>query len=278
MIAKTVTGKDFEGALTYGAGLRSGREKTPGEAPLLVVANVIPGSPQEMAREMQSIAGLSRKIRKPVWHTVLSWKAGEVISQAQKVTAARRYCELIGAPIDRHQVVVYEHRDKQHAHIHIYLNRVPVDGGPALRTNNNYYRQPGIVRQISQELGLQPLPERRRRQELDPKKAALREQVRQMLGEIFSRPERGGEQWLKAQLHPRRVQARFRHDRGGILRGVSFEVEGVRVRGQEVGFPAARLREVLRPAAARERAVAPPAGTTPSLKPLAQNRRKGPRL
>nr|GFD48692.1 hypothetical protein [Tanacetum cinerariifolium] len=74
MIAKTNTGSDFEGALTYGAGQRKGRGKEPDEAPLLVVANVIPGSPKEMAQDMQAVAGTSKKIRKPVWHTVLSWK------------------------------------------------------------------------------------------------------------------------------------------------------------------------------------------------------------
>lgn len=244
MIAKTVTGKDFEGALLYGAGLRQGRGKAPGEAPLLVVSNVIPGSPGEMAREMRAIAGLSKKIRKPVWHTVLSWKAGEEVSLAKKVAAARRYCELIGAPISRHQVVVYEHRDKQHAHIHIYLNRVPIDGGPALRTDNNFYRQPAITRQICQELGLQPLPERRRIiRDLDPRKEACRQQVSQALQQIFSQPDRGGEEWLAAQLHQRQISVRYTHDRGGTLRGVSFEVSGVRVRGQEVGYKGGQLRQ-----------------------------------
>jgi len=244
MIAKTTTGSDFEGALTYGAGQRRGKGKEPGEAPLLVVSNVIPGSPAEMAQEMKGIASRSRKVQKPVWHTVLSWKEGEEVSQAQKVAAARRYCELIGAPIDRHQVVVYEHRDKKHAHVHIYLNRVPIDGGPALRTDNNFYRQPAITRQISQELGMQPIPERRRSiKDLDPKKEAVREQVSQALREAFAQAQRGGEEWLAAHLQQQQISVRYTHDKGGTLRGVSFELHGVGVKGQEVGFKGARLRE-----------------------------------
>ncbi|GAB3323282.1 hypothetical protein GCM10027511_32070 [Hymenobacter humi] len=244
MIAKTTTGSDFEGALTYGAGQRKGKGKEPGEAPLLVVSNVIPGSPKEMAQEMKSIASQSKKIRKPVWHTILSWTEGEAVSLQQKVAAARRYCELIGAPIDRHQVVVYEHRDKKHAHVHIYLNRVPIDGGPALRTDNNFYRQPAITRQISQELGMQPLPERRRSiKDLDPKKEAAREQVGQALKHLFSLPDRGGEEWLAAQLLNQQISVRYTHDRGGTLRGVSFEWSGIRVKGQEAGYKAGQLRE-----------------------------------
>ncbi|UYZ65317.1 relaxase/mobilization nuclease domain-containing protein [Hymenobacter weizhouensis] len=246
MIAKTTTGSDFEGALTYGAGQRQGRGKEPGEAPLLVVANVIPGSPKEMAQDMQAVAARSKRVQKPVWHTVLSWKAGEVVSQAQKVAAAKRYCELMGAPIDRHQVVVYEHRDKKHAHVHIYLNRVPIDGGPALRTDNNFYRQPAITRQISQELGMDPLPERRRSlKALDPTKEAARQRVSQALAQLLRQTDRAGEQWLALQLQKLAIEIRYTHDKGGVLRGVSFEMDGVALRGQEVGYKGAQLREAL---------------------------------
>ena len=41
-----------------------------------------------MAQDMQAVAARSKRVRKPVWHTVLSWKAGEAVSQAQKVAAA----------------------------------------------------------------------------------------------------------------------------------------------------------------------------------------------
>ena len=62
MIAKTTTGNDFEGALTYGAGQRQGRGKEPGEAPLLVVANIIPGSPKEMAQDMRAVFRPVRRV------------------------------------------------------------------------------------------------------------------------------------------------------------------------------------------------------------------------
>lgn len=289
MIAKTTTGSDFEGALTYGAGQRPGKGKEPGEAPLLVVSNVIPGSPIEMAQEMKGTAGRSRKVQKPVWHTVLSWKEGEEVSQAQKVAAAQRYCELIGAPIARHQVVVYEHRDKKHAHVHIYINRVPIDGGPALRTDNNFYRQPAISKQISQELGMQLIPERRRSiKDLDPKKEAARERVSQAVQQAFSQAKRGGEEWLAAHLQLQQIRVRYTYDKGGTLRGVSFELNGVGVKGQEVGFKAAQLRkafaelpihQVAQGVFKSENALLPPVGTDAkpgSQKPVKPAQIKGP--
>ncbi|MDF7813934.1 relaxase/mobilization nuclease domain-containing protein [Hymenobacter sp. YC55] len=244
MIAKTTTGSDFEGALTYGAGKREGKKKEPDQASLLIAINIIPGNPRSMAQQMQATANLSVKIQKPVWHTILSWKAGEAVTFEQKIAAAKRYCELIGAPVKRHQVVVYEHLDKRHAHLHLYLNRVPIDSGPALRTDNNFYRQPAIIRQISQELGMLPLPERRHSiKDLNPAREAARVRLVQALQCILKAEQRGGIDWFTQQLAKERIAVRFTHDRGGVLRGVSFEVNGVALKGREVGYKAAELRQ-----------------------------------
>ncbi|GAB3327567.1 hypothetical protein GCM10027511_37570 [Hymenobacter humi] len=275
MIAKTVTGSDFEGALTYGAGLRKGKAKEPGEVQPLYISNVVAASPQLMAQQMQSVAAESKRIQKPVWHTVLSWKAGEVVTEAQKVAAVKRYCELMGAPVDRHQVVVYEHKDKKHAHVHIYLNRVPVDGGPALRTSNNFYRQPAITKQISQELGMQPIPERRQSiKDVDPSKELARGAIQQAVQRLLAEQGRGGEQWFQEKLRQQQIDVRYTHDKGGILRGVSFELNGVAVKGQEVGCKGADLRESFQ-------------GTTPQVpvqqapvpdQPKSGQKKRGPRL
>ncbi|AYA39093.1 hypothetical protein D3Y59_18080 (plasmid) [Hymenobacter oligotrophus] len=41
------------------------------------------------------------------------------------------------------------------------------------------------------------------------------------------------------------IEIRYTHDKGGVLRGVSFETGGVAFRGQEVGYKGAQLREAL---------------------------------
>ena len=93
---------------------------------------------------------------------------------------------------------------------------------------------------------MEPLPERRRSlKDLDPTKEAARELVGRTLQRMLALPSRGGEEWLAAQLRQELIAVRYTHDRGGVLRGVSFEVNGVAVRGQEVGYKAAQLREAL---------------------------------
>lgn len=277
MIAKTTTGSDFEGALTYGAGQRQGRKQ--GDSELLITSNVREGTPQRMAQEMQLVAGESKRIEKAVWHTSLSWPPGEQVSREQKLAAAERYCELMGAPFARHQVVVYEHRDKAHAHIHIYLNRVPVDGGAALRTSNNFYKQPKICEQISQELGMRELPQRRRSvKDVDPTKQAAREQVRAAIQLLLGQTQGRGRDWFAAELAKRNIDVRYKDDAKGILRGVSFETGGVALTGQEVGYKGAQLRSAFTAAQAQHLGLPTPTNTTPKPESKQEPKKRGPRL
>jgi hypothetical protein len=60
---------------------------------------------------------------------------------------------------------------------------------------------------------------------------------------LLAQVDRGGEEWLALQLQKELIGVRYTHDKGGVLRGVSFELNGVAVRGQEVGYKGAQLRE-----------------------------------
>lgn len=137
MIAKTTTGKSFGPALEYGAGLKEGKENKP--AHLLGASNLGARDPQGMAAEMMAVADSSR-CQSPVWHTSLNWPKGETVEKQQLLRAASEYCRQMGADPTRHQVAIYQHHDRPHTHIHIYINRVPMDGGPALDTSHNYAR------------------------------------------------------------------------------------------------------------------------------------------
>jgi hypothetical protein len=276
MIAKTTVGSSFEGALTYGAGLRPGRKST--ESELLGSSNLLEGTPQIMAKQMEEVAVGSTRIAKPVWHTSLSWSPGEMVTREQKLAAAEMYCELMGAPFERHQVAVYEHHDKPHEHIHIYINRVPVDGGPALRTSNNFYKQPKVCKQISQELGMQQLPQRRRSvQDIDPTKQPAREHIRGAIVELISQANGKNIDWFTAELSKRNINVRYTHDKQGILRGVSFETDGVGVKGQEVGYKGAYLREAFTAAQTQQQLVVP--SVARAIKPATPTQKKrGPHL
>ena len=246
MIAKTVTGADFVGALEYGAGLRSSR--TNKQAELLSVANLGSNDAAGIAAEMQKVAALSHRIQQPVWHTVLSWASTEQVSRDQKLKAAALYCELMGASLERHQVAVYEHKDKEHPHLHIYINRVPMDGGPALRSDQNYARNVVATRRIRAQLGMVPLPERRfSTKDLDPQKETARGYVREQLTAALQDAGIRSLDQLVARLREKEVEVVLKRDAKGVLVGTSFRYQQTSVKGTDVGVKAKQLRDHFRP-------------------------------
>jgi hypothetical protein len=246
MIAKTITGNDFTGALEYGAGLRS--DRTNKQSDLLSVANIGSQDAHQIAAEMQAVASMSSRIQQPVWHTVLSWAPGEQVSREQKLKAAALYCELMGASLERHQVAIYEHKDKEHTHVHIYINRVPMDGGPALDTSQNYARNVKATLKIREQLGLQPLPERRHTtNDLDPGKQVTRGYVREVLTAALADPRINSLEKLLAHLREKKIEATLKRDAKGVLVGSSFRYQEISVKGTDVGIKAKQLRDHFSP-------------------------------
>lgn len=266
MITRTTIGADFEGALTYGAGVRQG-DSPKKKAELIGSSNLVDvGNPRGLAAEMQSVADENSKCKNPVWHTSLSWAKGEQLSTEQKLKAAERYCELLRAQLtknkhltdedraaynvwEQHQVAVYEHKDKDHDHIHIYINRVPVYGGPAIDTGRNYKFNLKAIKIISEELNLNPLPSQRQSfNDSRPPVQDTRQVVRAALVEAMADPQVQSLAQLQERLTGQGIEARLKRSQAGELVGVSFRQGKAAVTGQEVGMKAAQLREHYEPA------------------------------
>ncbi|AMJ64001.1 hypothetical protein AXW84_00100 (plasmid) [Hymenobacter sp. PAMC 26628] len=232
--------------MEYGAGLRSDRINKQSE--LLSVANVGSQDARQIAAEMQAVASMSSRIQQPVWHTVLSWAPGEKVTREQKLKAAALYCELMGASLERHQVAVYEHKDKEHPHVHIYINRVPMDGGAALDTSQNYARNVKATLKIREQLGLQALPERRHTtKDLDPGKEATRGHVREVLTAALADPRINSLEKLVAHLQEKEIEPTLKRDAKGVLVGTSFRYQKTSVKGSDVGIKAKQLRDHFSP-------------------------------
>ncbi|MGI4824403.1 MAG: relaxase/mobilization nuclease domain-containing protein [Janthinobacterium lividum] len=242
MIGRTSIGGNFEGALSYGGGL--GQEGASKKAELIGSSNVGDvRNPRGLAAEMQGVADDNTRCKNPVWHTSLSWAEGEHLTTTQKLQAAERYCELMGASWDAHQVVVYEHHNTKHEHIHIYLNRVPLAGGPALDTAHNYVRNLKALEIITKEMGLNPWPGQRQSvQDHRPTVQDTRTKVRAALVEALANHQVQSIEQLQERLATRGIEARLKHSQAGQLVGVSFRQGEAAVTGQEVGYKAAQLR------------------------------------
>lgn len=240
MIAKTTIGADFLGAICYGAGLRVNGMEIEGKSELLLTHNLVSVDPKGMAMEMMREAEFSR-CKKPVWHTSLSWKPGENPTKEQMIEAANRYCTKMGADPKDHQIAVYQHHDKPHKHIHIYINRVPTDGSKALETSHNYARNVRICKQISQELGfvkVEKLQEGKLRHIAENRKEAqkvVNSAIKEALKQKCRTPED-----LEQRLKRKKIDCKFAMEEG-TLKYSSYIYKGVPIKGQDVGFTAKQL-------------------------------------
>jgi len=264
MITRTTIGADFEGALTYGAGVRQG-DSPKKKAELIGSSNLGDVSnPRGLAAEIQGVADERSQCKNPVWHTSLSWAKGEQLSTAQKLQAAERYCELLRSQLskklpkaeraaynvwEQHQVAVYEHHDKDHDHIHIYLNRVPLDGGPAIQTGHNYKFNLKAIQVISEEMNLNPLPSQRQSfNDSRPPVQDTRQVVRAALVAAMTDPQVQSLAQLQERLAAQGIEARLKRSKADELVGVSFRQGEAAVTGQDVGVKAAQLRAHYEPA------------------------------
>lgn len=240
MIAKTTIGADFLGAICYGAGLRVNGKEIEGKSELLLTHNLVSVDPKGMALEMQREAEFSR-CKKPVWHTSLSWKTGEDPSKEQMIEAANRYCEKMGASPEDHQIVVFQHHDRPHKHIHVYFNRAPIGAGKALVTSNNYARNVRVCKEISQELGfprLNKLEEGKLRHVEEHKLEAqkfINRAIKDALTQKCNSPEN-----LQVLLGAKGIECNFKVAEGK-LQYTSYRYRSIQIKGQDVGFTGRQL-------------------------------------
>ena len=243
MVGKISGGGSFAGAVGYVADEREQKQKTK-QAQLLATCNLGSLDAAGIAAEMQAVAQGSR-CKNPVWHTSLSWPAGEQVTPDQMRQAATAYCQQMGAPLDRHQVAVYQHQDKAHPHIHIIINRVPIDQGPAMDTSHSRLRNKQVCARISEQLGFRPLPPKQTPKRIEGPPETPRQRVQQGLQQAFSRPNVVTVEELGRELAENGIEASFKHDSGGRLVGASFRVGQEAFKGSEVGYKAAELRTQL---------------------------------
>jgi hypothetical protein len=241
MIAKTTIGSSFLGAINYGAGHSLDGKEIEGKSELLLLHNVVSQDPLGIALEMQQEAVGSR-CKRPVWHSSLSWKPEENPTKEQMIESANRYCTKMGADPKDHQIVVYQHHDKPHKHIHIYINRVPTDGSKALETSHNYARNVRICKEITQELGfakVEKLGEGELRNVAENQKEAQKVVNLAIKGALKQKCKSPEE--LERRLKEKGIECKFTLEEGKIKYS-SYSYQGVPIKGQDVGFTAKQLQ------------------------------------
>jgi len=147
MVPNVVKGSGFRGLMLY---LLVGRQKAS-----IIGGNMAGRNALELTREF----GICRRMRpdtaKPVMHHTLSFADHEDPGDAGIAVAAERYIESMA--LDGHQWVAVVHRDKEHIHVHLAINRIGLDGS-WWNATHDYERSQVIAAKVEVELGFVLVP------------------------------------------------------------------------------------------------------------------------
>lgn len=148
-------GTDFIGLGVY---LEHGNRETlqPGRVDWIESRNLPTRDPACAARLMAATARDSERVRKPVYHLSISFDPGDPVDRETMRRVADRTLRDLG--LQEHQAVLVAHRDRQHPHVHIMVNRVHPERGTAWSNSWDYRRIETSLRQQEVELGLRVVP------------------------------------------------------------------------------------------------------------------------
>ncbi len=114
--------------------------------------------PEIAGRLMEATADQSLRIQKPVYHVSIAFDPNDTVSRPRMELVADRVLDNLG--LREHQAMFVAHRDREHAHVHIVVNRVHPDTGVAWERWQDYPRIERTLRGMERELGLREVPGR----------------------------------------------------------------------------------------------------------------------
>jgi hypothetical protein len=239
--------------------------------------------PETAARLMAASARDSERVQKPVYHLSISFDPGDPVDRETMRRVADRTLRDLG--LQEHQAVILAHKDRQHPHLHIMVNRVHPERGTAWSNSWDYRRIEQSLRQQEADLGLRvvpgkhaPVPEHARdRMEHAPQRvrgdAAFLERVRAEAGPHLT----GARSWseLERGLAGHGLALRMK-GRGMVVTDGAREVKAseidaaasrFRLERRLGSFTDYRARQAVAGRALDERAPAQPTRTEPAREP-----------
>ena len=247
MIAKITRGSGFGGVVRYVLNERKGL--VPEHQPEIIGGNMAGRTSVELVREFSAVRWLRPDVRKPVEHVSVSFgKNDRPLSNDDMSRLVDEYLRRRGLDLERVQYVVVRHRDKGHQHCHLVLNRVRTDLKLVPQPFRDYVRNKEICRSLERDFSLKPVRSDRvqgRVHEWAPSRGEERmkrdrgiESVKERL-RVLIRGAARGEPTMTAfvnRLEADGVQVRANLSRTtGHVSGISFQLEGVAVKGSKLG-------------------------------------------
>ena len=156
MIAMASSAKSFGALATYLATGRSGDE--PERVAWSASRNLPTDDPELAGKIMRASAAKNVRVRDPVYHLALSFDPGDAVDRAAMEHVADRVIAALG--LREHQILIVAHRDRDHPHMHLLINRVHPETGAVWNRWQDRAKVQQVLREEEQSLGLRVVPGR----------------------------------------------------------------------------------------------------------------------
>jgi Relaxase/Mobilisation nuclease domain len=232
MIGKHIKGKSFRGLLNYLFGKDGAKQ---------IGGNMEGTNPRELAAEFGISRRLNPKVSRAVYHASLSLAHKESLDDDTWDEIAQKYLQAMG--FDMNQYVVVRHTDRTHEHIHIAASRIQLDG-TTVSDSWDDRRSEAVIRKLEQEYNLQSVQPSWEKDKHSPTTGERRHIARTGEESLRVRLQRSLDQAthdhptmpeLIERTQEQGVNVRVGYTRTGIVKGISYQLDGVAFSGTHLG-------------------------------------------
>ena len=125
------------------------------EDAIVLGTNMYGQSSRELTAEFMTIRDLNPSIKQPVLHASLSLLPGESLSDEQFREACETWIEKMGFDLTKNQYLIVRHKDTEHEHAHLAINRIDMISTKVVVDSFERYRSQEIIRQLEQNYDLE---------------------------------------------------------------------------------------------------------------------------
>ncbi len=228
------------GKISKGGSFKNLVEYLDKEDAVVLGTNMYGQGSRELTAEFMAIRDLNPGIKQPVLHASLSLLPGEELSDEQFREACETWMEKMGFDLTKNQYLIVRHKDTEHSHAHMAINRIDMVSGFVVIDSFERYRSQEIIRQLEQNYGLEPVANswqkiRNKERELEqtPERASRQKLTREI--ERASQDQPTMPEFFH-RLASHQIQASVEFTRNGKPKGITYmAASGEKVAGNALG-------------------------------------------
>lgn len=237
MTGKQIKGKGFGGALRYNL------DKVDRKVAEVLDHNFTRVDAKSILREVMLVKVQRPNLHKFFYHTSINFPETENLSNERMKQIGREYLELNG--FNQHQYIMFRHRDADHPHLHILVNRIGYDGS-VVSDSNDYARSERVIRELEKKHGLTPtIPTKQAKERsITPGEYQMMKRINEPSQKIKiqiavqnilnDRPGLPIQEFIKS-LEAQGVNVLFNRAKTGHVSGISYGLDGFLVTGSKLG-------------------------------------------